>query len=226
MSRQLRLDLAQAPDHARESFVVSDCNAAAVALLDAPERWHGGVLALVGPAGSGKTHLADAWAERQRAFAYDPAAPFAPQAARAEAGPVLWEDADRTAGQEEALFHLINIAGRGGRLLLTGRTPPRDWPVALPDLRSRLNALTVAELGAPDQAVMGGVLTKLFRERNIRPTPEVLPYLLLRIERSVPAARELVRRLDEFADAEGRAVTRALAARVLEPDLFDTDHDE
>ena len=140
--------------------------------------------------------------------------------------PVLLEDADQGAS-DETLFHLINMAGAdGGGLLVTARTPPSAWPAALPDLRSRLNALPVAELPPPDDAILEGVLSKLFRERNIRPTDDLIPYLLRRIERSIPRAQEIVARLDEAADAEQRPVSRALARQILEIDgeageLFD-----
>ena len=104
---------------------------------------------------------------------------------------------------------------------------PRAWPADLPDLRSRLNALHVAELGAPDDAVLEGVLRKFFRERNIKPAEDVYPYLLRRIERSVPKAREIVARLDEAADAEERRYhPRAWRGKFLKPtsrtlDLFE-----
>jgi chromosomal replication initiation ATPase DnaA len=100
------------------------------------------------------------------------------------------------------------------------------WSATLPDLRSRLNAISVAELYEPDDDLLGGVILKLFRERNIRPTEDVLPYLLRRVERSVPAVRDLVARIDEASDQEGRAVTRAFVRQFLEiepdtPDLFE-----
>lgn len=217
MARQLRLRLDRAASYDRADFVVSAANAEAVRALDAWPAWHGGCLALAGPAGSGKTHLARAWAERAGALTFTGDEPLA-----AVDRPVLWEDADRDL-RDEALFHLINMAPTTGGLLLTGRTPPAAWPARLPDLRSRLNAMAVAPLGEPDDAVLTGVFLKLFRERNIRPPDDLLPYLLRRIERSVPKAREMVERLDEEASALNRPVTRALAREVLEEtvDLFD-----
>ena len=140
--------------------------------------------------------------------------------------PVLFEDADR-AQRDELLFHLINMVEQsGGGLLLTGRTPPSGWNAALPDLRSRLNALPVAQIEEPDDEILESVLRKFFRERNIRPTEDVFPYLLRRMERSAPKALEMVIRLDEAADAEGRPVSRALARQILEAEpptlsLFD-----
>ena len=118
---------------------------------------------------------------------------------------------------DETLFHLINMAANtGGGLLITDRTLPSNWPTNLPDLRSRLNALPVAEIDEPDDAVLAEVIRKFFRERNIRPTDDLLPYLLRRIERSVPKAREIVARLDEASDAAQRPISRALARQFLE----------
>jgi chromosomal replication initiation ATPase DnaA len=198
---------------ARADFVFSATNREAIAALDAWPAWHGGCLALIGPEGAGKTHLARDWAARTGALILDhrQADP-----ADAHGRPVLMEDADQAGG--EMLFHLINMAGAGEGLLLTARSHPRAWPADLPDLRSRLNALQVAEIGEPDDVVLEGVLRKFFRERNIRPAEDVYPYLMRRIERSVRVAREVVARLDEAADAEHREITRILARQILESD--------
>ena len=215
--RQLRLELRRPPVFRRETFIVSPSNADAVRAVDGWPQWHGGCLALIGPEGAGKTHLARAWAKRSSAavLAADKpanAADLAPLQGR----PILVEDADRGM-TDETLFHIINMAGaEGGALLLTARVAPQAWAVALPDLRSRLNALPLAELPPPDDTVLEGLLRKFFRERNIRPADDVIPYLLRRIERSAPRAQEIVERIDEAADAEQRAVSRALVRQILE----------
>lgn len=209
--RQFSLDLARAPVFTRAAFVTSAANAAAVAQVDRWRSWPGGMLALVGPEGGGKTHLGRVWAEEAGAavLGADDTAP--------DSGPMLLEDADRAG--DERLFHLIN---RGGGLLLTSRLRPAAWPCALPDLRSRLNALTVAEIGEPDDALLIAVLEALFRERLIRAAPDLYEYLLRRMDRSVAAARALVARLDAAAAEQGRPVNRLLAREVLEEtaDLF------
>lgn len=209
LGEQLRLNLREPQPMRRETFVVSDCNAAAVARVDAWPRWPGGALALVGPAGSGKTHLATAWAARTAAVsvALDEAAPVD--------GALLVEDADRALA-DERLFHLLNRAAvQGHSLLLTARIRPADWTVSLPDLRSRLNALPVAELGEPDDGVLRGILERIFAERLVRPAPELLAYLCARIERSAPAAEAAVERLEQAASDTGRPINRALAQTVF-----------
>ncbi len=202
----MRLRLDRALRSGRSDFVVSPANAEALGAVDAWPAWPGGALCLVGPAGSGKSHLAAIWVARTGAVAWD---------GRTSQGPVLLEDADRR-GSEEVLFHLLNRAAEGHGLLLTARARPAGWPAHLPDLRSRLNALAVAEIEEPDDLVLSGVLARLFAERSITPPEDLIPYLVKRIERSVPQARAVVEQLDEEAAALHRPVTRALAREVLE----------
>jgi len=213
MARQLRLSLGREGPPSFDDFARGPSNAEALAAVEAWPAWRDGCLALVGPKGAGKSHLARAWAEAAGALVLDPATP---DVVAASGRPVLLEDADRAASTE-ALFHLINLAARpGGGLLLTARTLPAAWATALPDLRSRLNALPVAEIGVPDDEVLEGVLRRFFRDRNIRPPEEVYPYLLTRMSRSIPDAAEIVRRLDEAGDAGFRPVTRVLARQILD----------
>jgi len=222
LTAQFSLIFEDEPNFSRSAFVVSPCNKAAVEAVDNWPAWRGGALALVGPAGSGKSHLAAAWALRAQATIVS--ADVRPEDLAALDGPVLWEDADRAA-HGETLFHLINIAARpGGALLATARTPPSQWRTDVPDLRSRLNALPVALLQEPDDAVLTGALMKFFQERRIRPSEELLAYLVRRIERSIPKALEIVAKLDETASAYGRPVSRALARQVLEDDDGDDGH--
>lgn len=222
-ARQLRLELRRDVPRTRETFAVGPSNENAVARLDAWPAWHGGALALVGPAGVGKSHLAGLWADRAGAVELDR---NTPDLSQAERGPALIEDVDQ-GFDGEALFHLINMAAReGGGLLLTARTAPIGWPAPLPDLRSRLNALPTAIIEEPDDRVLEAVLRRFFAERSIRPANDLIAYLLARMERSVEAARDIVQRLDEAGDDGQRPITRVLARQILEDgaenlDLFE-----
>ncbi|MBS0296247.1 MAG: chromosomal replication initiator DnaA [Proteobacteria bacterium] len=218
MGRQLRLDLQSAIPQTRDDFVVSPANERAVAMLDTWPSSQGGVLALVGPEGSGKSHLASNWAERTGAeFLQDVAADLA-DLPSLEGRTVAIDDADRV--DDETLFHLINQAHMpGGGLLLISRRRPAAWSAELPDLRSRLDAIRVIELGSPDDVVLWGVLDRFFRQRSITPSPDLLEYLVRRIERSVPHAREIVARMA----ADHRPPTRALARELLEQDGGEND---
>ena len=231
MPRQFRLPLHTPPRWDRESFAASPTNVQALAALDAWPAWPEGRLALVGPAGTGKSHLARDWAARAGAVVIKAAgtgqAPLDLAALRGR--PLLVEDADRrTDGDlvdDETLFHLINMAGvDGGSLLLTGRLAPVAWEAAVPDLRSRLNALTVARIEEPDDVVLEAVLRRGFEAAGIRPSADLYPYLMARLPRSAPAALAAVAALDEASAAQGREVNKALALAVL--DFGDEDEED
>ena len=220
---QLRLDLNQLPRFRAEDFVESGSNAEALAQIKAWPHWHGGCLALIGPEGCGKSHLAKIWQDQAGAHLLSPGRDT--DLSILSGQPVL---IDGLEGQvtDEALFHLINMAGLpGGGLLITARSIPALWTVQLPDLGSRLKALPTVQIEEPDDLVLEGVLRRFFQQHNIRPSDDLLPYLLRRIERSVPAARELVIQLDAMADADAKPVSKTLARQFFEilaqtPDLF------
>ena len=217
--RQLTFDLGVTEDFSRRGFFPSPANALALETVGDWENWPQNRLLLIGPEGAGKTHLAHIWAEEAGAVPLHAAA-LAGLDPTALPARLVIEDADLCAGTpaaEEGLFHLLNHQlSTGGHLLITARTPPRDWGLALPDLQSRLQSIAIARLEAPDDALISAVLVKLFADRQIMVPANLIPYLVLRMDRSIAAARDLVAALDARALALGRPVTRALAAELLD----------
>ena len=219
---QKPLDLRIPPGRmSREDFILGSPNQMAFAMLESwPEGWSARKMALIGPRGSGKTHLTHIWATRADASLLDAAdLPRADVPALAR-GSVAVEDVPKIAGDraaEEALFHLHNLVlAEGNTLLVTADTPPARWPLVIPDLASRMQACPAVTLAAPDDALLGALLGKFFADRQVIPHPDVIPYLLRRIERSFTAAQRIAAALDAQSLAEQRPVTRAMAARVLE----------
>jgi chromosomal replication initiation ATPase DnaA len=214
--RQLALALDHAESYGREDFLASSCNAEALALIDCWPDWPARIIALVGPEGSGKTHLATIWAAAAGArvvsgHALDEAA-LRPALAT---GALVVEHAAAVT-DERALFHLINMAREeSAYLLLTSRVAPSTWPMVIADVRSRLRAMPVVTLRAPDDAILRAVMVKLAADRQIALHENVVDYLVTHIERSFAAARAAVIALDNEALRLGRPVTRSLAAELF-----------
>ena len=222
-SGQLPLDLGHRAALDEADFVVAAGNRDAVAWLDRWPDWPASALVIYGPAGCGKSHLVAVWRARSEARTLgadqldsETVAPLIE--AR---GHLALDDAETLLAvgngeAETALFHLYNAAAaRGDTMLLTAHTPPARWPLALPDLASRLGALPAIAVAQPDDALMAAVLAKLFADRQLAVDRRVIDYLATHMERSFATARQLVGVLDREALARRRPVTRPLAAELL-----------
>jgi chromosomal replication initiation ATPase DnaA len=214
---QLTLDLPHRTALGAEDFLVSDCNRAAVKLVDAWPKWSEHVQLLIGPAASGKTHLARVWQALSGAKALEADTLRMDFVDGMRAGtPLVVEDADRGAYEEKALFHLLNLAREKGLfVLLTARSAPSRWDLSLPDLLSRLNAVPAIEIGPPDEALIRTVMLKHFADRQLDIDPKVLTYLSLHVDRSLAAAAAAVAAVDRAALATGRKISRQLVSEVL-----------
>jgi chromosomal replication initiation ATPase DnaA len=225
--RQLALALPHEESFAREDFLTGGPNAAALAMVERWPDWPDRALMLIGPEGAGKSHLAAIWADLAGARRISARAlGGANLMGTIATGALVVEDAPAQL-DERALFHLLNLMREEEAfLLITARTAPPSWNVALPDLASRLRAIPSMTLSPPDDALLRALLIKLFADRQIAVDESLVGYLATRIERSFAAAREIVEALDREALRLKRPVTRALAAGVLnrvvqQPSLFD-----
>ncbi|WP_075290360.1 DnaA regulatory inactivator HdaA [Pararhizobium arenae] len=215
-SEQLPLAFGHEPQTGRDDLLVSDPLSAAISIVDNWPNWPSPVVILAGPVGSGKSHLASIWREKSEAVDIHPTA-GSDASVIAAANAVLFEDADRRGFDDTALFHVINsVRENGSYLLITSRLWPMSWPVELPDLRSRLKAATVVEIGEPDDELLAQVLVKLFADRQLFIDDKLVAYIVARMERSLDAAQKVVEKLDHLALARGTRITRTLAAEVIE----------
>lgn len=196
---QIPLDLTPKPDFTFDSFIEAPSNAGAFNIVRAWPAWPAPAMMLIGPEGTGKTHLGEAW--------------------RAVSNGVFLDDADtRTDGD---LFGMINRALRGEipGLLLASGVPPTDWGVRLPDLTSRLGAMPVMQLHEPDDDSLHPITRALFEQQGRAVGRDVIDYLLKYTDRSVPALRATIRLIDEAASSAKADVTKAFAAKLLRENL-------
>ena len=221
MSRpeQIPFDLGCRHAYGREDFWVSESNKDAVAWIDKWPHWPSPVLIIFGPLSCGKTHLLQVWKQETQAREVSLEDLNGLDADALFSKAIVIDDAFQAAGQEEAentLFHLYNLASeRGGHLLLAAQQPVKEWAIQLPDLKSRLMAAPAVAVHPPDDLLMAVVLTKLFSDRQIFVSQEVVQYTITRIDRSFLALKNAVDKIDRKALAEKRAVTIPLVREIL-----------
>ncbi|MBK18014.1 MAG: hypothetical protein CMM52_04150 [Rhodospirillaceae bacterium] len=218
--RQLTLDLPFRPAFGREDFFVADCNREALAFLDLWPNWPTPMAFLCGPTGCGKSHLAAVWQKQSGSAVQD-------QVKFSEAISLVDNDRrhfvvefENAVADEQSLFHFYNrVAEVNGSILATATIAPARWNISLPDLASRLRTAPVLNIGMPDDALLEAVLIKLFSDRQLRVEPDVVGYLLKRMDRSLGAARKLVELLDDMALAQHRTISVPFARKILEAGL-------
>ena len=201
---QIPLNLRPDKPQRFSNFHIAEGNRAAVTLLRARERWPSAAVLILGPAGSGKTHLGQAWLDVSEGEFIDDA-----------------HDAN-----ERDVFDAINraLAGQSSGLVLASSLAPKDWDVSLPDLKSRMTAMPTLTLAEHGEASLEPILRELFDQAGRNVGQDVVTFILRNWERSVEALRELVLELDIAAGSKKADLTKAFAAKYLrsrsELDLF------
>jgi chromosomal replication initiation ATPase DnaA len=215
--KQMVMPFAPATSYQPDDFIAGSANAAALSLVERWPDWPYSLVVVHGPAGCGKTHLAHRFAARHRASFLPVERIGKVPADMLLAGNHGWViDGLEGVRDEVALAQLINHArARGDYILMTARSAPSQLAIQLNDLRSRITALPEVALGAPDEALLEGVLAKEFADRQLRVAPEVIRYSVRRLERSFEAVQRFADSVDTASLASGRAVTLNLARQLL-----------
>ena len=222
--RQLPLEFEHAPSHAADDFLVGAGNALAHGRVLAWPHWPEAVTVVIGPAASGKSHLARIFADRSHAQMVSPGT-IAAVASADGRGPLVVEDVDRLGYDEPSLFHLLNQAMRGNRtILLTARSEVGEWPLATDDVRSRMRRAPAFRLEVSDDIELSQMFAKLFGDRQVRVDPKIIAYLVARMERSPEEVAVLADHMDRLALSRGTAITRTIAAEALALRDAERDH--
>ncbi len=222
---QLPLEFPCRPSLGREDFMVAKCNYAAVTTIDMWPHWPYFATCIYGPSGCGKTHLANVFAQMVAVFTSHPyRIPFikASQITK-DMVHTLFETSQQIVIEElhdlrnqEALFHLYNTyRDLGGHILFTSDIAPARINFALPDLRSRINIVPSFEISPPDDELLLALMLKLFSDRQITPSQDLLNYLLKNMQRSFSYARKLVEEIDNISLSKKRAISIAIAKEAL-----------
>lgn len=214
---QIAFKFSPHPYLGRDDFMVSGCNFEAVQTIDAWPQWPFFAVCLYGPAGCGKTHLSQIFSDKVSVATHYPykipcinASQITldtPHRLFAEHNCLIVENLNEDI-DNEAMFHLYNLyRNEGGFILFTSHQAPARLNVKLPDLRSRLNIIPAIAIGEPDDEMLSALIVKLFSDRQLSVSPEIINYMLNNMQRSFSYCSRLVEEIDNISLARKRAVS-------------------
>lgn len=222
-------------------FMVTDCNREAFAMVAQWPHWPENGLVIYGPEGCGKTHLAHLLVDKVKKTLQ-----HGENISIVNAAQIKMRNVNRLAmenkhlvvenltakADNEALFHLFNIFHNeeGRSILWTSATAPHYMHFPLKDLQSRLNMLPSIAIKDPDDQMLQMLIVKLFNDRQLRISPEILEYIIHHTQRSFFYVCRLVEEIDAVSLAYQVSVNYFVVQKALsilkdqedkQPDLFD-----
>lgn len=219
--QQIPLDLGSRHAFGRSDFHIGASNRDAVGWIDRWPNWCAPALILQGAAASGKSHLAAVWQDKTNA------AIIKPEMLTHKSAQELFNMGDNLVIDgldpwlgdklaETTLFHLYNMLKEEQKtVMITMRMTMSRSNFALEDLASRLRAAPSVTIHAPDDMLLASVIIKLFSDRQLSVSNDIISYLLPRMERSFAAAKEVVENADHMALSEKRSISVPLMRKVL-----------
>lgn len=215
--KQLILPFEHLPTFEAKDFILSKSNEEAYRWVKEWPQWPSPSVAIYGESGCGKTHLSSIWRSLSNAC-YLRAEDFDALSLERlfEEPGVFILDEGHLIKREEKLFHFYNhLRAIHGNLLLLSLEAPARWNVALPDLRSRLNAIPAINILPPDEALLAQVMQKLFNDLQVKVDEAVIQFLLKHMERSFDNARLWAAALNTCALTQKRDITIPLVREIL-----------
>lgn len=217
-TKQIAIKFEHTPAFSREDFMVSKSNIEAISMIESWPNWNSFATCIYGPIGSGKTHLANIFTENVYAKSekFIKKIPFikacninleTPHQLFAIHKCLVVEDLDENVDME-ALFHLYNLyKNEGGYILFTSTKAPSRMNFSLKDLSSRLNSIPAIEIVDPDDELLSILILKLFSDRQINISPDVIKYIINNAPRSFLYIKKLVEEADIISLARKRAIS-------------------
>ena len=194
-------------EYREQDFILSESNKEAFNIL---KNWHLGwgiapypsIISLIGPQGSGKTHLAHLWKR------YSGASFLSESSDYAILSNLIIEDIDSTKIVEKDFFHIFNYCHENKRaLLVTSTISVGKIGFKLPDLDSRMKSIMEVKIAQPDDYLIKMILFKHFSQRSIKVEENIINYLAKILPRNFNSIANQIDFLDQASLAYQKDIT-------------------
>ncbi len=197
---QLLLDFDYKINFNEHDFYLSKSNSNAFNLINRWPEWDKKILNISGEKFSGKSHLANIFKLKTKAFLVKGNKIDNSIFKSIKLHESIIIDDIEECNQEEILYSIFNLIDQDSKyLLINSLKPINQIKYKLPDLTSRSKNCLYAVIENPDDELLFAIILKNFSDRQITIEKKIINFIVSRIDRSYRKIDEFIYKIDELS---------------------------
>ena len=197
---QLLLELDYKTNFNEHDFYLSKSNSNAFNLINRWPDWDKKILNISGEKFSGKSHLANIFKLKSKAFLVKGNKIDNSIFKSLKLYESIIIDDFEECNKEEILYSIFNLIDQDSKyLLINSLKPINKIKFKLPDLASRSKNCLYAEIENPDDELLFAIILKNFSDRQIKIEKKIIDFIISRIDRSYRKIDEFIYKIDELS---------------------------
>ncbi len=197
---QLLLDFNYKTNFNEHDFYLSKSNSNAFNLINRWPDWDKKILNISGEKFSGKSHLANIFKLKSKAFLIKGNEIDNSIFKSIKLHESIIVDNFEECNKEEILYSIFNLIDQDSKyLLINSLKPINEIKYRLPDLTSRSKNCLYAVIENPDDELLFAIILKNFSDRQIKIEKKIINFIISRIDRSYRKIDEFIYKIDELS---------------------------
>ena len=197
---QLLLELDYKSNFNEHDFYLSKSNSNAFNFINKWPSWEKKILNISGEKFSGKTHLANIFKLKSKAYLINGDSINNSIFKILKLHECIIIDDFEKCKKEQILYSIFNLIDQDNKYLLINSIKPINKMVFnLPDLASRSKNCLYAEIENPDDELLFAIILKNFSDRQIKIEKKIIDFIINRIDRSYSKIDEFIYKIDELS---------------------------
>ena len=197
---QLLLELDYKTNFNEHDFYLSKSNSNAFNLINRWPDWEKKILNISGEKFSGKSHLANIFKLKSKAFLIKGNKIDNSIFKSLKLYESIIIDDFEECNEEEILYSIFNLIDQDNKyLLINSLKPINKIKYKLPDLASRSKNCLYAEIENPDDELLFAIILKNFSDRQIKIEKKIINFIISRVDRSYRKIDEFIYKVDELS---------------------------
>ena len=197
---QLLLELDYKTNFNEHDFYLSKSNSNAFNLINRWPDWNKKILNISGEKFSGKSHLANIFKLKSKAFLINGNKIDNSIFKSLKLHESIIIDDFEECNEEEILYSIFNLIDQDSKyLLINSLKPINEIKFKLPDLGSRSKNCLYVKIENPDDELLFAIILKNFSDRQIKIDEKIINFIISRIDRSYRKIDEFIYKIDELS---------------------------